>query len=115
MYRSHPSRLPYAVFEVRFTPKHYRTLIGAGRGRRSAWVNLVCNDSRGFEEYYAEAEKLMKEIGARPHLGKFCEGFSRADMEKMHGDSFTRFSNLVEEHDPDGKFANEFTRRLLGH
>ena len=57
----------------------------------------------------------MKEIGARPHLGKFCESFNKADMGRLHSDNFTRFLELVEEHDPNGKFANSFTRRLLGH
>jgi FAD/FMN-containing dehydrogenase len=112
---SHRLGLPYALYEVRFTPEHARTLIGAGRGRRSTWIDLVCNDSQGFERFYAEAEKLMKEIGARPHLGKFCESFNKADMGRLHSDNFTRFLELVEEHDPDGKFANGFTRRLLGH
>jgi len=107
---SYPSALPYTLFEVRFTPEHDRTLIGAGRGRRSTWIDLVCNDSHGFEKYYAEAQELIKEIGARPHLGKFCESFNKADMEKLHGENFTRFLELVEEHDPDGKFANDFTR-----
>jgi hypothetical protein len=32
----------------------------------------------------------------------------------VHGDNFARFLDFVEEHDPDGKFANGFTRRLLG-
>jgi len=35
---SYPSALPYTLFEVRFTPEHDRTLIGAGRGRRSTWT-----------------------------------------------------------------------------
>jgi FAD/FMN-containing dehydrogenase len=109
------SGLPYALFEVRFTPEHDRTLIGAGRGRRSTWIDLVCNDSHGFEKYYVEAEKLIREIGARPHLGKFCESFNKADMVRLHGDNLTRFLELVEAHDPDGKFANGFTRRLLGY
>ena len=113
--RMYSSGLPYALFEVRFTPEHDRTLIGAGRGRRSTWIDLVCNDSWGFESYYVEAEKLMKEIGARPHLGKFCENFDKADMARLHDDDFTRFLELVEEHDPDAKFSNGFTRRLLGH
>jgi FAD/FMN-containing dehydrogenase len=109
------SGLPYTIFEVRFTPEgHARTLIGAGRDRRCAWIDLVCNDSRGFERYYAAAEALIKEIGARPHLGKYCEGFGEADMAKLHGDNFARFLNLVEKHDPDRKFANGFTRRLFG-
>ena len=115
LYRElYPSGLPYTLFEVRFTPEHDRTLIGAGRGGPSAWIDLVCNDSEGFERYYAEAERIMKEIGARPHLGKFCESFNQADMRRLHDNNLTRFLELVEEHDPDGKFANSFTRRLLG-
>jgi hypothetical protein len=113
--KSYPAGLPYTLLEVRFTPEHDRTLIGAGRGRRSTWIDLVCNDSRGFEKYYAEAQELMKKIGARPHLGKFCESFSKADMEKLHRDNFTNFMALVAKHDPDHKFANELTRQLFGH
>ena len=106
--------LPYALFEVRFTPDgHDRTLIGAGRDRRCTWIDLVCNDSLGFERYYAAAENLIREIGGRPHLGKFCKSLASADMERLHQDTFARFLDLVEEHDPDGKFANEFTRRLF--
>ena len=113
--RIYPSGLPYALFEVRFTPEgHHRTLIGAGRERRSAWIDLVCNDSGGFEEYYAQAEELARKMGARPHLGKFCECFGEEDLARLHGDRFVRFLELVERHDPDRKFANGFTRRLFG-
>lgn len=112
--RMYPYGLPYALFEVRFTPEHYRTLIGAGRDRRCAWIDLVCNDSEGFETYYAAAEELIKEIGGRPHLGKYCESFTREDLQKLHGEDFTTFLKLVDEHDPDGKFANGLTRRLFG-
>jgi L-gulono-1,4-lactone dehydrogenase len=110
----YPSCLPYALFEVRFTPAHDRTLIGAGRERRSTWIDLVCDDSHGFEKYYAAAEELIKEIGARPHLGKYCESFGKDDLARLHGDRFTRFLSLLEEHDPDHKFANDLTRRLFG-
>jgi FAD/FMN-containing dehydrogenase len=114
MYRQRA--LPYTVVEVRFTPEgHDRTLIGAGRERRSTWIDLVCTDSDGFEGYYAAAIELVKEIGARPHLGKFCDGLSKADLARVHGDSLSKFVELVETHDPDGKFANAFTERLLGH
>lgn len=109
------SGLPYTIFEVRFTPEgHDRTLIGAGRDRRCAWIDLVCNDSRGFERYYPAAEALIREIGARPHLGKYCESFGEADLANLHGDKFAKFLSLVEKHDPDRKFANGFTRRLFG-
>jgi FAD/FMN-containing dehydrogenase len=106
--------LPYTLFEVRFTPKRERTLIGACRGRRCTWIDLVCNDSHGFEKYYAAAEDLIKEIGARPHLGKFCETFGEEDLARLHEGSFTTFMNLVGRHDPDRKFSNDFMRRLFG-
>ena len=106
--------LPYTIFEVRFTPKRERTLIGAGTGgRRCAWIDLVCNDSEGFERYYAAAGELAKEMGARPHLGKFCDAFDERYLSTIHQESFTRFRSLMERHDPDGKFVNDFTRRLF--
>jgi FAD/FMN-containing dehydrogenase len=108
--------LPYTLFEVRFTPEgHDRTLIGPGRDRLCTWIDLVCNDTYGFERYYAEAQELIKKIGARPHLGKFCEAFDKEDLAKLHQDNFTKFLELVEEHDPNRKFANGFTRRLFGN
>ena len=87
---------------------------GAGRGRHCTWKDLVCNDSQGFEKYYAAAEDLIKEIGARPHLGKFCETFDAEDLASLHQGSFTTFMNLVGRHDPDRKFASDFTRRPFG-
>jgi hypothetical protein len=106
--------LPYTLFEVRFTPAgHDITLLGAGRDRRCTWIDLVPNDSHNFEEYYAAAEELMKEIGARPHLGKFCQSYRKADLAKIHGDNFAKFLELMQKHDPEGKFANEFTRRIF--
>ncbi len=52
-------KLPYTLFEVRFTPGgHDRTMIGPGRERRSMWLDLLANDSHGFEDYFAEAEKI---------------------------------------------------------
>jgi FAD/FMN-containing dehydrogenase len=107
-------RLPYMLVEVRFTPAgHDRTLLGAGRGRASTWINLCCNDYGRFEEYYAEAEKLMREVGARPHLGKWCRSLDKGDLQNAHGEHFERFARLREEHDPEGKFLNAFTRRLF--
>jgi hypothetical protein len=87
--------------------------MGPGRGRRCAWIDLVCNDSHGFERYYVAAEKLIGEIGARRHLGKFCERLGKHEMDKLYGANFDRFLEL-ERHDPEGKFANAFTRQVLG-
>ncbi|MDQ3803116.1 MAG: FAD-binding protein [Acidobacteriota bacterium] len=110
----YPTGMPYTIIEVRFTPAgHDRTLVGAGRERRSAWLDILCNDTAGFERYFAASERLMKEIGARPHPGKFCESFRKDDLARLHQAHFDRFLRLIEKHDPEGKLANEFTRRLF--
>jgi FAD/FMN-containing dehydrogenase len=112
MYRERS--LPYALFEIRFTPaNHDITLLGAGRGRKSTWVDIVVNDSDGFERYYAACEELMKEVGARPHLGKFCQSLNAGDLRKVHKEHFDKFLSLAAQYDPDKKFANEFTRRIF--
>lgn len=106
--------LPYTLLEVRFTPAgHKRTFLGAGRERRSTWIDLICNDSRGFEKYYSSAEELIKEIGARPHLGKFCQTLDKAHLTKVHGENFQKFLQLMHTHDPQDKFANDFTNRMF--
>lgn len=107
--------LPYTLLEVRFTPAgHDRTLIGAGRDRHSTWIDLICNDSHGFEKYYSAAEDLIKEYDARPHLGKFCKKIDKDDMQRLHGKSFKEFIKLRDKFDPDRKFSNKFTKRLFG-
>ena len=54
MYADRP--LPYLLLEVRFTPaEHDLSLIGPGTGRRSTWIDLIINDTEGFERYYAAA------------------------------------------------------------
>jgi FAD/FMN-containing dehydrogenase len=112
MYRR--EKLPYTLIEVRFTPAgHDRTLIGPGRERRSTWIDLLADDSHGFEKYFAEAEKLMREVDARPHPGKFNETFTKRDLMRLHGEHFVKFLDLVKQHDPERKFANEFTRRMF--
>lgn len=106
--------LPYTLLEVRFTPDgHDDTLIGAGRDRRSTWIDLICNDSHGFEKYYAAAEEDIKKIGGRPHLGKFCQSLDKNHLSNVHGENFERFLELMHEHDPDNKFANAFTERMF--
>ena len=109
------SGLPYLLLEVRFTPAgHDRTLIGAGQQRRCAWIDLICNDSEGFENYYAAAVELIKSIGGRPHLGKYTDGFDGSYLAELYGPNYQRFLQLVAQHDPDGKFSNAFTHRMFG-
>ncbi len=106
--------LPYALFEVRFTPDgHERTLVGPGRSRRSAWIDIIINNTDGYERFYDAVEDALPALDARPHLGKHCVRYNRAALERAHGDHLARFQALIKQHDPDGRFANAFTRRLF--
>ena len=106
--------LPYALFEIRFTPAgHTRSFISAGRDDKSTWIDLVLNDSRGFEDYYAAAEALIKQVGARPHLGKYCRDLTKADLQNVHGQHFTDFLQVVQLHDPQQKVMNALIQRLM--
>lgn len=108
-------KLPYALLEVRFTPAdHELSMIGPGRDRRCCWIDLICNDSHGFEQYYWAAEDKIRAIGAKPHLGKFCDKLDKAHLEGIYGDHFKRFLELRDIYDPERKFLNGFTRRLFG-
>ncbi len=107
-------KLPYTLFEIRFTPAgHDKTLIGAGRERRSTWIDVVCNDSEGYRVLYEAIEEELKRMEARPHLGKYCRSFNRGDFERLHPETFPLFCELKEAHDPEGKFSNPFTQKLF--
>jgi hypothetical protein len=115
MYLKNRKKLPFSLIEVRFTPSdHELGMIGPGRDRRSAWIDLICNDSHRFQEYYSITEEMVREMGARPHLGKFCETLDKDDLARIYGTHFERFLQLRDEYDPNRKFINPFTRRLFG-
>ena len=59
-------------------------------------------------------KRLIKQIGGRPHLGKYCRAITADDLQRLHGEHFAAFQRLVARHDPAGRFTNAFTRRLIG-
>ena len=74
-------RLPFTVFEVRHTPGgHDRTLIGPGRGGPTIWIDIVCNETRGFEAFYRDAVAVMRHYDSQPHLGKWADEFRPDDL-----------------------------------
>jgi L-gulono-1,4-lactone dehydrogenase len=114
MYLAEPKELPYTLLEVRFTPANStKALVGAGQGERRCWIDLICNDTHGFEKYYAASDQRIKQIKARPHLGKFGLNFDKPYMAELYGENFDKFVQLMNEHDPEGKFANALTKRLF--
>jgi D-arabinono-1,4-lactone oxidase/FAD binding domain len=108
------SSVPFLVFDVRFTPAgHDRTLIGPGRGRESTFIDLLMSPTTGYEKFYAAAEAIQRASGGRPHLGKYTGTFDSRDLARSHGKHFDRFVELVQRHDPNGKFQTAFSQRFL--
>ena len=62
---------------------------------------------------YAAADIVIKDIKARPHLGKFGLNFTKPYMAELYGENFEKFLQLKDQYDPEKKFSNEFTRRLF--
>lgn len=107
--------LPFLLIEVRFTPAgHDVTLLGAGAVRASAWLCLCCNQSGDVGAYFDAVETWMTGADARPHLGKWSETWSAEQLAGWHGERFERFQAVRAAHDPDGRFTNRFTERVLG-
>jgi FAD/FMN-containing dehydrogenase len=107
-------RLPFTVFEVRFTPGgHDRTFIGPGRGGPRVWIDVVCNETRGFDAFYRDAVVVMRKYDSQPHLGKWADTLSRDDLAAAHGPQFARFLELRKEFDPQRRFDNALTAQLF--
>lgn len=102
----------FSVVEVRFTPDTARSWIGPGAGRRTVWIELATPLDQDRDAVYARVEQVMRRHGGRPHLGKKTN-MNANDLLELHGDRFVRFDAVRRAQDPQGRFLNPFTRRLL--
>lgn len=104
----------FTLVEVRFTPEKSQALIGPGVGRRTCFIELAPSLAYGEEtiaSLFHEAEDIFLAYGGQPHLGKATRA---VDGERMFGEDFARFQQARLRQDPEGKFANAFTDRVLG-
>ncbi|HLL04060.1 MAG TPA: D-arabinono-1,4-lactone oxidase [Myxococcaceae bacterium] len=104
----------FAMVEVRFTPDKSQALIGPGVGRRTCFIELAPSLAYGeatIASLFHEAEEIFLAYGGQPHLGKATRA---VDGQRMFGERFTRFQQARLRQDPDGKFTNAFTDRVLG-
>jgi FAD/FMN-containing dehydrogenase len=102
----------FSIVELRFTPDRSCSLIGPGAGQRSAWIELATPLSQERGEIYFLVEQILRTHGGRPHLGKKTS-LTAADLFALHGERFALFQQVRELADPQGRFLNDFSRRLL--
>ena len=87
-------------------------LLSPSHERATAYVAV--HQYRGMEwrPYFQAVDEIMRSYGGRPHWGK--RHFQDAESLATVYPRFADFQAIRRELDPDGLFANEYTRRTLG-
>jgi len=112
--RSIVERLPYKVLfpiEVRFTAAD-DIWLSHGFGRDSAYIAVHQYIGAPYEEYLRQFEAAATDLDGRPHWGKM--NFRDAESLSRAYPHFSDFLKVRHELDPDRRFANAYTDRVLG-
>ncbi|QAY60293.1 FAD-binding protein [Microbacterium protaetiae] len=75
-------------------------------GLHFTWVR----DTPGVEAVLPALEAALYRLGARPHWGKVFAGLNAPTMYPRLAD----FRMLADRYDPEGRFRNDFVRRVIG-
>jgi L-gulono-1,4-lactone dehydrogenase len=87
-------------------------LLSTAAGRDSGFVAVHMFERMDWRPYFHAVEAIMDELGGRPHWGK--RHFQTADTLRPRYPDWDRFQSVRARLDPDGRFANEWTDRVLG-
>ena len=97
--------------EVRFAAAD-EIALSTAHGRASAYIAVHMFEGVPYEEYFRGVEAIMNEYGGRPHWGKLH--FQTAETLAPRYPRWTEFQAWRRRLDPDGRFANAYTGRVLG-
>ena len=109
--------VPRGDFAVPF-PIEVRTvaaddaLLSTAAGRDSGYVAVHMFEGMAWEPYFRAVEAIMVELGGRPHWGK--RHFQTAATLRPRYPEWERFQAVRRRLDPEGRFANDYTDRVLG-
>jgi FAD-linked oxidoreductase len=67
---------------------------------------------RDYRPYFARMEEILRKYEGRPHPGKL-HSLSHKELSMLYP-RFQDFLQIRKEMDPEGKFLNDFLRKLLG-
>jgi L-gulonolactone oxidase len=104
-------------FAVPF-PIEVRTVAGddaflsTAAGRESGFVAVHMYQQMPWQPYFRAVESIMLELGGRPHWGK--RHFQTAATLRPRYPDWDRFQSVRARLDPEGRFANAWTERVLG-
>jgi L-gulono-1,4-lactone dehydrogenase len=87
-------------------------MISTAAGRPSAFVAVHMYEGMEWEPYFRAVEGVMDRLEGRPHWGK--RHFQTAATLRGRYPEWDRFQAVRARLDPAGRFANEWTDRVLG-
>jgi FAD-linked oxidoreductase len=86
--------------------------LSTAHGRDSGFVAVHMYRGMEWEPYFRAVEEIMNELDGRPHWGK--RHFQTAATLRPRYPHWDRFQAVRARLDPDGRFANNWTDRVLG-
>ena len=105
-------RLPVTFpIEVRFTAGD-DALLSTAHGRETCYIAVHQYIGMEYETYFRAVERIMDPLAGRPHWGK--RHYQSAATIAWRYPEWERFTEVREELDPDRRFENDYTRRVLG-
>lgn len=86
--------------------------LSTAQGRDSAWIAAHVHKGGSYETYFQGIEQIMNDYDGRPHWGKL-HFQSHTTLRPRYGE-WDAFQAVRAELDPDGRFVNPYTDRVLG-
>ena len=106
------NRLPILFpLEVRFAAGD-DALLSTAHERDTCYIAVHQFSGMEFESFFRGVEEIMDAYGGRPHWGK--RHYQRAATLRERYPEWDRFQSVRSRLDPEGRFANDYTRRVLG-
>ena len=87
-------------------------LLSTAYGRATAYIAVHQYHGMEFETYFRAVEAIMDDFGGRPHWGK--RHYQSAATLAPRYPEWERFHEVRRRLDPEGRFENDHTRRVLG-
>jgi L-gulonolactone oxidase len=87
-------------------------MLSTAYGRESGFVAVHMYRGMQWRPYFEAVERIMYELGGRPHWGK--RHFQTAATLRPRYPEWDTFQAIRARLDPDGRFANAWTDRVLG-
>jgi L-gulonolactone oxidase len=86
--------------------------LSTAAGRESGYVAVHMFRGMAWEPYFRAVEEIMDGLGGRPHWGK--RHFQTAATLRARYPDWDRFQSVRARLDPEGRFANAWSDRVLG-